>query len=103
MTDHVVAATGYVVDVDRLGFLSADLRRQVDRIERGPRLDMRFQSSVPGLYFIGFASSLSFGPLFRFVAGADYTSRVLTRAFHGEARKAAPAFVLGARDRTVAS
>jgi thioredoxin reductase len=103
VADHVVAATGYVVDVDRLRFLSADIRQEVRRIERGPALNMRFQSSVPGLYFIGFASSLSFGPLFRFVAGADYTSRALTRAFRSQARAAAPAFVLGAQDRTAAS
>jgi cation diffusion facilitator CzcD-associated flavoprotein CzcO len=77
--DHVVAATGYAVDIDRLPFMSADLRAQIRRIERGPALDFRFQSSVPGLYFIGFASSLSFGPLFRFVAGAAYTSRALAR------------------------
>lgn len=101
--DHVVAATGYVIDVDRLPFLSANLRKAIHRIERGPALDMRFQSSIPGLHFIGFASSLSFGPLFRFVAGADYTSRVLTRAFRSQARTAAPVFVLGAQDRTAAS
>jgi cation diffusion facilitator CzcD-associated flavoprotein CzcO len=103
IADHVVAATGYVVDVDRLRFLSADVREQVRRIERGPALDRRFQSSVPGLYFIGFASSLSFGPLFRFVAGADYTSRVLTRVFRGKARTPAAVFVLGVQDRTAAS
>jgi hypothetical protein len=33
-------------------------------------LDWHFQSSVPGLHFVGFASAFSFGPLFRFVAGA---------------------------------
>lgn len=77
--DHVVAATGYEVDLDRLGFIGEDLRRSIRRVERGPALDYRFQSSVPGLYFIGLASSLSFGPLFRFVAGANYTARALSR------------------------
>jgi hypothetical protein len=79
--DHAIAATGYVVDIDRLEFIDADLRRSLRRIERGPALDVRFQSSVPGLYFVGLASSLSFGPLFRFVAGAAPTSRVLAREF----------------------
>jgi len=77
--DHVIAGTGYVVDVDRLAFIDADLRRSIRRIERGPALDTRFQSSVPGLYFVGLASSLSFGPLFRFVVGAAFTSRAVSR------------------------
>jgi hypothetical protein len=79
LCDHVIAGTGYEVDIDRLAFLDADLRGSIRRIERGPALDFRFQSSVPGLYFIGPASSLSFGPLFRFVAGAAYSSRSLSR------------------------
>lgn len=77
--DHVVAGTGYEVDVERLGFIDPALRKAIRRIDRGPALDRRFQSSVPGLYFVGLASSLSFGPLFRFVAGAAYTSRALSR------------------------
>lgn len=76
--DHVIAGTGYEVDVDRLQFLDLNLRKSIRRVELGPALDFRFQSSVPGLYFIGLASSLSFGPMFRFVLGADYTSRALS-------------------------
>jgi hypothetical protein len=34
---------------------------------------------VPGLYFIGPASAFSFGPLFRFVAGASYATPVVAR------------------------
>ena len=72
--DHVIAGTGFKVDVDRLSFLSADLRASVDRIECAPRLNRHFESSVPGLFFIGPASALSFGPLFRFVIGASYAA-----------------------------
>jgi pyridine nucleotide-disulfide oxidoreductase len=78
--DHVIAGTGFKVDLDRLPFLAAELHRSIRRLERGPALDRRFQSSVPGLHFVGFASSPSFGPLFRFVAGAAFTSRTLARA-----------------------
>ena len=74
---HVIAGTGFVVDVDRLSFIDPELRHSISRLERAPALDFRFQSSVPGLYFVGLASSLSFGPLFRFVAGAAFTSRAL--------------------------
>lgn len=86
--DHVITGTGFEVDVDRLTFIDPDLRGRIRRVERAPALDHRFQSSVPGLYFIGFASSPSFGPLFRFVAGAAYTSRALSRecARHGSVK-----------------
>jgi cation diffusion facilitator CzcD-associated flavoprotein CzcO len=84
--DHLVAGTGYEVDVDRLKFLAAPLRSSIRRIEKSPALDLRFQSSVPGLYFVGLASSFSFGPMFRFVLGAKYTSRVLTRELDRRSR-----------------
>lgn len=72
--DHVVAGTGFKVDVDRLSFLSADLRASVRRIDRSPRLDRNFESSAPGLFFVGPASALSFGTVFRFVLGASYAA-----------------------------
>jgi hypothetical protein len=72
--DHVVAGTGFEVDVDRLPFLGEDLRGRIARVARAPRLDRHFQSSVPGLYFAGVMSTLSFGPLFRFVAGTAFTA-----------------------------
>jgi len=34
---------------------------------------------VPGLYFVGPATMLSFGPLLRFVAGAEHSSRAVAR------------------------
>jgi FAD-dependent urate hydroxylase len=81
LCDHVVAGTGFEVDVERISFLDASLRRTISLICRAPRLNSRFQSSVQGLHFVGTMSALSFGPLFRFVVGADYTSRVLSRHF----------------------
>ena len=76
--DHVVAGTGYTMDVDRLAFLDKGLRAGVARLQGAPRLDRRFQSSQSGLYFVGPMSMMSFGPLYRFVAGAEYTVRVLS-------------------------
>ena len=75
--DHVIAGSGFIIDVDRMHFLDPKLRAAVTRLERSPDLDANFQSSVPGLYFIGPTSAMSFGPLFRFVAGAEYTSRIV--------------------------
>jgi thioredoxin reductase len=85
--DHVIAGCGYRLDVDRLGFLHKDLRRAVRRIEQAPALDRHFESSVPGLFFVGPISSLSFGPLFRFVIGARHTSRVLSQVLARRAKR----------------
>lgn len=84
--DHVVAGTGFDMNIDRLTFLDAGIRSQLARIERSVRLDGNFQSSVPGLHFVGTVSAMSFGPLFRFVAGARYTARVLSRHLAVRAR-----------------
>ncbi len=77
--DHVLAGSGYRVDVDSVPFLDATLRKKIERIDNYPKLNANFESSVPGLRFVGAASAMSFGPLFRFVVGADYTSRTITR------------------------
>jgi FAD-dependent urate hydroxylase len=78
-TDHIISATGYEADVDRLPFLSRALADQIRRIERAPELSPAFESSVTGLYFVGPAAAFSFGPLVRFVAGAAYTVPKVTR------------------------
>jgi cation diffusion facilitator CzcD-associated flavoprotein CzcO len=78
--EHVVAGTGYHVDVDRMDFLSAEIRAQVDRLEGSPKLNAVFESSKRGLYFVGTASAMSFGPLFRFVVGAEYTSKTIAES-----------------------
>ncbi len=77
--DHLVTATGYRADVQRLGFLSAELRASIRTTAEQPALSRNFESSVPGLYFVGLAASYSFGPVLRFAFGAGFTSRRLTR------------------------
>jgi thioredoxin reductase len=76
--DHVIAGTGYDIDVERLVFLHPTLRNSIQRLGRGPRLNAIFETSVPGLGVIGPASAMSFGPLFRFVAGSEYTAQVVS-------------------------
>lgn len=87
--DRVIAGSGYVVDVDRLGFLEPHLRGAIRRIGGAAKLDHNFEASVPGLHFVGPASALSFGPLFRFVVGTEYTSRVVTARLSSYKRLAA--------------
>ena len=78
-TEHVIAGTGYQADVNRLPFLNRALASEIRRIERSPSLSRHFESSVPGLYFVGLSAAFSFGPLFRFVAGARYTTPKVAR------------------------
>lgn len=77
--DHAIAATGYRPDVHRLPFLSTDILRQMHLLRNTPRLSAHFESSVPGLYFIGPISANTFGPVMRFAVGADFTSRRLSK------------------------
>jgi cation diffusion facilitator CzcD-associated flavoprotein CzcO len=77
VVDHVISGSGYDIDVERLGFIEPDLRCMLERLERAPKLNSSFETSVPGLYFIGPTSAMSFGPLFRFVVGAEYTVRTV--------------------------
>ena len=47
-SNHVIAATGYKVDLDRLTFLDSALRDQLELSGRSPVLGKGFESSVPG-------------------------------------------------------
>jgi thioredoxin reductase len=80
VTEHVIAATGYRVDLERLKFLNPEIRSKVKTISGAPVLSSTFESSIPGLYFAGVAAANSFGPVMRFAFGAGYTARTLTRA-----------------------
>jgi thioredoxin reductase len=75
--DHVIAATGYRVDMRRLSFLGSAVLDRLDCVQNTPRLNRHFESSVPGLYFIGTAAANSFGPMMRFAYGAGFASRRL--------------------------
>lgn len=70
--DHVIAATGYRVDLDAVKFLAETLRRQIALIAKAPELSAHFETSVPGLYLMGPAAAYSFGPVCRFVLGAGF-------------------------------
>jgi len=77
--DHVISATGYRVDLDRLTFLDPQIKSSIRSLQKTPILSSNFESSVPGLYFVGTAAANSFGPLMRFAFGAGFTSRRLSK------------------------
>jgi len=100
-TDHVIAATGYKVDVDRLTFVAPEIRSKLKCVNRTPILSTSFESSVPGLYFVGLASANSFGPLMRFAYGAGFAAQRVTQTMvKALARK--PAAVPASKVATIA-
>jgi thioredoxin reductase len=90
VTDHVIAGTGYQVDVRRSPFLGRSLLSSIRTVRGAPVLSGDFESSLPGLYFVGVMAAATFGPVMRFVAGARYTAHRLSRhlALGGQARRA---------------
>ncbi len=73
--DHVILGTGYRVDIKNLPMLDPALLPAVQTRHNAPVLNNRFESSVPGLYFVGFSSVSSCGPLYRFVVGTEAAAR----------------------------
>jgi cation diffusion facilitator CzcD-associated flavoprotein CzcO len=79
VADHIIAATGYRVDLRRLSCLSDELRDAIHAVEHTPILSANFESSVPGLYFVGPAAANAFGPVMRFAYGAKVTAPRVSR------------------------
>jgi thioredoxin reductase len=77
--DHLIAGTGFKVALSRLEFIDEALRARIRSTVDSPILGRRFQSSVPGLYFLGISAANSFGPLLRFAFGAGYAAQRLSR------------------------
>lgn len=73
--DHVLLATGYKVDIHKLTMVHPSLLAGIKTDSGSPILNHWFESTVPGLYFIGLTSLRAFGPLYRFVAGCGGAAR----------------------------
>jgi FAD-dependent urate hydroxylase len=82
--DHVVLGCGYSVQISLYEFMPRDLLRRVKCIDGYPVLGPGFESSVPGLHFVGAAASHSFGPVMRFVVGGAFAGREVTRHVTGK-------------------
>ncbi|WP_406104783.1 NAD(P)-binding domain-containing protein [Streptomyces sp. NBC_01003] len=77
--DHVIAATGYRVDLAAMDFLGDGLRTRIAASRGTPKLGSGYVSSVPGLYFTGMLGGSSFGPVMRFVCGTEFASPRLVK------------------------
>jgi len=86
--DHVVLGTGFAVDVRRYEFLSPDLTRSLRLANGSPVLSSGFESTVPGLHFLGAPAVHSFGPVMRFVVGTAFAAPALTRGILGRPPRA---------------
>jgi len=78
--DHLMLATGYQADVSKISLLHSDVIQKIQTYMGYPVLKKHFESSVPGLYFLGFSAQRSFGPLYRFVVGVEPAARGVTDA-----------------------
>ena len=78
--DHIMLGTGYLPDVKRLPMLDKTLIDEIQTYRGSPVLNNWFETSVPGLYFVGYSAARSFGPFFRFVVGARAAARRVATA-----------------------
>jgi hypothetical protein len=78
--DHVIAGTGFRIDLARLPFLGEDLRGAITTLNKYPVVSRDGQSSVPGLYFAGAPTAVSLGPSVRFIAGTHNVATQMTRS-----------------------
>jgi lysine/ornithine N-monooxygenase len=69
--DHVICGTGFRPELARLPFLDDALRSRINTIQGTPILSANFESSMPGLYFVGAIAMNAFGPVLRFACGAE--------------------------------
>lgn len=83
--DHVIAGTGFRIDLTRLPFLPEGLRARISTVNRYPVVTRAGESSVPGLYFVGAPTAVSIGPSARFIAG---THNMAAKVAHATARGA---------------
>jgi thioredoxin reductase len=94
--DHVMAATGYRPHLGRLTFLDEELRSRLRTVARTPVVDRDYQTSAPGLFVVGPGVAPTFGPVMRFVYGADHAARTVGRRLAGSStRRAAVAVGAG--------
>ncbi len=73
--DHLILGTGYIMDIKKLPMLHPSLIESIETYHGAPVLNNRFETNIPGLFFIGYSSVSSCGPLFRFVVGTDAAAR----------------------------
>lgn len=78
--DHVIAATGYRINLKRLAFLPEAVRSSLRTVGGSAAVGADYQSSVSGLYFIGPSVAPTMGPVMRFVFGSEHAATTVGQA-----------------------
>lgn len=85
--DHVLCGTGYRVDISRYPFLPESLSGGLATAKGFPLMRKGYESSIPGLHFMGAPSAWTYGPLMFFVAGTDFSARRLAAHVNAKTRR----------------
>ena len=73
--DHVVFASGYRADLARVRYLSGVLD-EISVTDGFPDLSEGFETSLEGLYIVGFSATRAFGPFYGFTKGCPSAARI---------------------------
>jgi hypothetical protein len=73
--DACIVACGFAFRRDGLSMLAPELRARVEVKDGWPVLDRAFRTTVPQLSLVGFPAEGRFGPLSRFVEGAEFAAQ----------------------------
>jgi cation diffusion facilitator CzcD-associated flavoprotein CzcO len=74
--DHVTCASGYRADLAAVPYLAGVLDA-VSVTDGFPDLSPGFETSLPGLFVTGFASTRDFGPFYGFTKGCPSAARII--------------------------
>jgi len=78
VVDHVICATGYHPDVQKIPFLAnGNILSRLEKNNGLPALSEGLESNIPGLYFTGIHGVNDFGPFLFFVAGSTVTAEIV--------------------------
>jgi FAD-dependent urate hydroxylase len=87
--DHVMAGTGFRINLSRLSFLSEEIKSGLRTYSNLPLVNRAGESSVRGLYFAGAHTMASLGAGVRFISGTHHTSAQIARSVERRAGKGA--------------
>jgi cation diffusion facilitator CzcD-associated flavoprotein CzcO len=79
--DKLIFATGYKAELAKVPYLDAVIS-DIEVVDGFPLLDETFQSSIPGLYFPGFAATRDFGPFFGFTKGCPAAATLIVNGLN---------------------
>ena len=81
LVDHLILATGYKVQIQRVPFLArGNILAKLNIKDGFPVLDEHFQTNLPGLFITSMAATQDFGPFFAFTLSARTSAKLIGQA-----------------------